>query len=142
VNPCSQDFTLRQKSVTPECRRPATLRRTAEVSDDAFAAYVGDRLGGLPGVQAVTLGGSRAQGTHRPDSDWDFSVYYRGTFEPGHIRALGWPGEVFPVGGWGGGVFNGGAWLTVDGRRADVHYRARPLTRDPSDPVAGARPAS
>lgn len=27
------------------------------------------------------------------------------------------------VGGWGGGVFNGGAWLTIDGRRVDVHYR-------------------
>ncbi|AIJ26864.1 nucleotidyltransferase domain protein [Amycolatopsis methanolica 239] len=27
------------------------------------------------------------------------------------------------IGGWGGGVFNGGAWLTIDGRGADVHYR-------------------
>jgi hypothetical protein len=27
------------------------------------------------------------------------------------------------VGGWGGGVFNGGAWLEVDHRRVDVHYR-------------------
>jgi hypothetical protein len=26
-----------------------------EVSDDAFPAHVGERLGGLPGVQAVTL---------------------------------------------------------------------------------------
>lgn len=95
----------------------------AKVSDEAFPAYVGQRLGGIPGVLAVTLGGSRAAGTHRPDSDWDFSVYYRGAFDPGHLRGLGWPGEVFPVGGWGGGVFNGGAWLTIDGRRADVHYR-------------------
>jgi hypothetical protein len=94
-----------------------------EVSDDAFPAHVGERLGGLPGVQAVTLGGSRAEGTHRADSDWDFSVYYRGTFNPDDLRQLGWPGEVFPVGGWGGGVFNGGAWLTVHGRRADLHYR-------------------
>jgi predicted nucleotidyltransferase len=94
-----------------------------EVSDDAFPAHVGQRLGGIAGVRAVTLGGSRAEGTHRPDSDWDFSVYYRGGLDPEHIRGLGWPGEVFPVGGWGGGVFNGGAWLTVDGRRVDVHYR-------------------
>ena len=94
-----------------------------EVSDDAFPAHVGERLGSLPGVQAVTLGGSRAEGTHRADSDWDFSVYYRGTFNPDDLRQLGWPGEVSPVGGWGGGVFNGGAWLTVHGRRADVHYR-------------------
>lgn len=27
------------------------------------------------------------------------------------------------IGGWGGGVFNGGAWLTIDQRRVDVHYR-------------------
>jgi hypothetical protein len=74
-------------------------------------------------VRAVTLGGSRAEGTHRPDSDWDFSVYYRGHFDPQTLRDIGWPGEVFEVGGWGGGVFNGGAWLEVDGRRVDVHYR-------------------
>jgi hypothetical protein len=95
----------------------------ADVSDEAFAAYVGRRLGGLPGVLAVTLGGSRADGTSRADSDWDFSAYYRGAFDPAGIRGLGWAGEVFPVGGWGGGVFNGGAWLTVNGRRVDVHYR-------------------
>jgi Nucleotidyltransferase domain len=93
------------------------------VDDDAFPRYVAGRLGELPGVTAVTLGGSRAQGTQRPDSDWDFSVYYRGHFDPQALRDTGWPGEVFEVGGWGGGVFNGGAWLEVDGRRTDVHYR-------------------
>jgi hypothetical protein len=95
----------------------------AKVSDEEFAPYVAGRLSGLAGVRAVTLGGSRATGTHRADSDWDFSVYYRGRFDPGDLRRLGWAGEVFPVGGWGGGVFNGGAWLTVDDRRVDVHYR-------------------
>ncbi|HEX4833214.1 MAG TPA: nucleotidyltransferase domain-containing protein [Trebonia sp.] len=95
----------------------------SEVREGAFARYVGARLGGLPGVRAVTLGGSRADGRQRDDSDWDFSLYYRGAFEPERIRDLGWAGEVFPIGGWGGGVFNGGAWLTVDGRRVDVHYR-------------------
>lgn len=30
---------------------------------------------------------------------------------------------MFDVGAWGGGVFNGGAWLTIDGRRVDIHYR-------------------
>jgi hypothetical protein len=91
--------------------------------DDAFAQHVAQRISGIPGVRAVTLGGSRAEGTHRPDSDWDFSLYYRGRFEPDDLAALGWTGEIFPIGGWGGGVFNGGAWLTVDGRRVDVHYR-------------------
>ncbi|MFI6346837.1 nucleotidyltransferase domain-containing protein [Streptomyces sp. NPDC050560] len=95
--------------------------------DDGFLEPLADDLAALPGVVAVALGGSRAQGTHRPDSDWDLAVYYRGAFDPAALRALaagrGWPGEVSPVGGWGGGVFNGGAWLTVAGHRTDVHYR-------------------
>ena len=93
------------------------------MDDDAFLTHVGDRLAGLPGVRAVTLGGSRAEGTHRPDSDWDFSVYYRGRFDPQALRDIGWPGEVSEIGGWSSGVFNGGAWLEIDGRRTDVHYR-------------------
>jgi hypothetical protein len=99
---------------------PASVRL---VDDDAFLLHVGDRLAGLPAVEAVTLGGSRAEGTHRPDSDWDFSIYYRGLFDPQTLRDIGWPGEVSEIGGWSNGVFNGGAWLEIDGRRADVHYR-------------------
>jgi predicted nucleotidyltransferase len=91
--------------------------------DTAFLDTTADRLAALPTVQAVALGGSRAQGTERQDSDWDLAIYYRGAFEPADLRAVGWEGEVSEVGGWGGGVFNGGAWLTVDGRRVDVHYR-------------------
>jgi predicted nucleotidyltransferase len=93
------------------------------VDDDAFLDHVADRLGDLPGVEAVTLGGSRAEGTHRPDSDWDFSIYYRGHFDPQALRDIGWSGEVSEVGGWSKGVFNGGAWLEIEGRRSDVHYR-------------------
>ncbi|WP_432025671.1 nucleotidyltransferase domain-containing protein [Streptomyces sp. 1222.5] len=91
--------------------------------DRVFLSTTADRLASLPAVEAVALGGSRAQGTQRDDSDWDLAVYYRGRFDPGDLRAVGWEGEVSEVGGWGGGVFNGGAWLTVDGRRVDVHYR-------------------
>ena len=69
------------------------------------------------------MGGSRAQGTYRPGSDWDFAIYYRGHFNPQALRDIGWPGDVFEVGGWSKGVFNGGAWLEIDGRRTDVHYR-------------------
>lgn len=89
----------------------------------AFLDTVADRLAPLPAVEAVTLGGSRAQGTERPDSDWDLAVYYRGAFDPADLRAVGWEGEVCEIGAWGGGVFNGGAWLTIEGRRVDVHYR-------------------
>jgi predicted nucleotidyltransferase len=48
------------------------------MDDDAFVRHVGDCLAELPGVEAVTLGGSRAEGTSRPDSDWDFSLYFQG----------------------------------------------------------------
>lgn len=93
------------------------------MNDEQFLTHVTDRLAALPRVRAVTLGGSRAEGTHTPDSDWDFAVYYRGDFDPADLRAVGWDGEVSEIGAWGGGVFNGGAWLTIDGRHVDVHYR-------------------
>lgn len=103
-----------------------------DLDDQSFLDDLSGRLAGLPGVRAVTLGGSRAQGTHGPDSDWDVAVYYRGgepepsggtgPFDPRDLRAIGWEGEVSQIGEWGG-VFNGGAWLTVHGRHVDVHYR-------------------
>ncbi|WP_138444358.1 nucleotidyltransferase domain-containing protein [Sinomonas susongensis] len=96
------------------------------MDDEAFIAYVGDHLGALPAVEAVTLGGSRVEGTSRADSDWDFSLYYRGAFDPQTLRDIGWPGTVGEIGGWSAvpnTVFNGGAWLTIDGRATDVHYR-------------------
>lgn len=93
------------------------------MNDEQFLDQVADRLASLPTAHAVALGGSRAQGTARPDSDWDLAIYYRGDFQPQDLRDLGWPGEVSEIGGWGGGVFNGGGWLTIDGRRVDVHYR-------------------
>jgi predicted nucleotidyltransferase len=97
---------------------------TSDKMDDAkFPGYVAERLSSVPGVTAVALGGSRAASTQRPDSDWDFSLYYRGLFEPEDLRALGWPGEISRIGGWGGGVFNGGAWLRAGDRPVDVHYR-------------------
>ena len=92
-----------------------------------FLEGVTAALARLPGVEAVALGGSRAQGTARPDSDWDLAVYYREGFDPASLRALGWPGTVSELGGWGGGVFNGGGWLEVDGRRVDMRDIACPL---------------
>jgi predicted nucleotidyltransferase len=103
------------------CARARVYLR--DMDDLEFTDHVADALASLPAVEAVALGGSRARGTQRPGSDWDFAVYYRGGFDPGELRALEWPGEVSEIGEWGGGVFNGGAWLTVDGRRTDVHYR-------------------
>jgi hypothetical protein len=90
--------------------------------DDAdFETWLTAELVPLPGVLAVALGGSRVQGTHRPDSDWDFALYYRGEFDPGCLRAKDWPGRVSDVAGWA--AVSGGAWLTLDSRRVGIHYR-------------------
>ena len=82
-------------------------------------------LATLPGAVAVALGGSRASATHRPDSDWDLGVYYRGSqrqLDPRHVRALGHEGYVSELGEWGP-VVNGGAWLTVEGTAVDLLFR-------------------
>jgi predicted nucleotidyltransferase len=92
------------------------------LGDEAFLAHIADALASVPGVRGVALGGSRAQGANRPDSDWDVAVYYRGSFDPDDLRALGWPGVLSPLGGWGR-IFDGGGALHVDGRAVDVHYR-------------------
>lgn len=84
--------------------------------------WLAERLIEIEGVVAVALGGSRAVGTERPDSDWDFGLYYRGTIDPDAIRGLGYPGTVVGPGEWAYPM-NGGAWLTVEGQRVDVLYR-------------------
>ena len=81
-----------------------------------------ERLRGIPGVVAVTLGGSRATGTAREESDWDFGLYYRGRISADDVRALGFEGEVVEPGEWGR-LVNGGAALTVEGQRVDLLYR-------------------
>jgi predicted nucleotidyltransferase len=80
------------------------------------------RLARLPGVVAVVLGGSRARGTHRPDSDWDVGLYYRGDFDARVLADLGLPGHVAQPGEWGR-IVNGGAWLSVEGTPVDVLLR-------------------
>ncbi|WP_336214564.1 nucleotidyltransferase domain-containing protein [Nonomuraea sp. LPB2021202275-12-8] len=95
--------------------------------DDQKLHAVAARLVEVPGVVAVVLGGSRARGTHRPDSDYDLGLYYRGALAVDDLRSLageftGTPTEVTDPGGWGPWV-DGGGWLTVDGHRVDWIYR-------------------
>ncbi|NUU06096.1 nucleotidyltransferase domain-containing protein [Leifsonia sp. C5G2] len=105
---------------------------------DEPVAHLVSQLSALPGVRAIALGGSRATGDERPDSDWDLGVYYRGGFDPELVRALGHPGEVSELGGWGGGVFNGGAWLQVGGIPVDLHWRdLDAVEREIADAEAG-----
>ncbi|MFD7071812.1 nucleotidyltransferase domain-containing protein [Streptomyces sp. NPDC059913] len=89
----------------------------------ARIAAMASGLAAVPGVRAVALGGSRARGAHRPDSDWDLGVYYRGAPDTAALAALasgfqGSPVEVAGPGGWGPWV-DGGAWLRVDGVQVD-----------------------
>lgn len=78
-----------------------------------------DELYESAGVEAVVIGGSRAVGRERPDSDWDIGVYYRDKVDMSVLAARG---NVFPPGAWGR-IMNGGSWLTVDDVRVDVLLR-------------------
>ncbi|MFC7242139.1 nucleotidyltransferase domain-containing protein [Catellatospora aurea] len=84
------------------------------------------RLVAVPGVVAVVLGGSRARGEHRPDSDTDLGLYYRGPLDVAALRALAaevaTAHDVHRPGDWGPWV-DGGGWLTVDGQAVDWIYR-------------------
>ncbi|MGH8932826.1 MAG: nucleotidyltransferase domain-containing protein [Egibacteraceae bacterium] len=91
----------------------------------AHVERVATELGELPGVVAVVLGGSRATGTHRPDSDWDLGVYYRASarpLNPDEVRGLGYEGYVSELGEWGP-IVHGGAWLSIDSTPVDVLFR-------------------
>jgi hypothetical protein len=87
-------------------------------------------LRSIGGLVAVVLGGSWAAGRARPDSDVDLGLYYRAArpLDVDGVRRAAErlndaPGPVVtPLGGWGPWV-NGGAWLTIRGRRCDLLYR-------------------
>jgi len=86
-------------------------------------------LSALPGVRAVVLGGSRAAGRARPDSDTDIGVYYDASapFDIGAVRELASRVAVSPptVTGfyeWGAWV-NGGAWIQTPDGKIDLLYR-------------------
>src|SRR5438445_1989767 len=122
-------------TAAPHARKAALLgkspllqpaRKDVRVQDQDFVQAFAARVAAFPGVLAVTLGGSRARagpGEVDAAADWDFALYYRGHFDADSVRATGWEGEITDPGGWGGGVMNGGAWLRIDGRAVDLHYR-------------------
>jgi hypothetical protein len=92
------------------------------MTEDEFIETVVTACRGLDRAEAVNLGGSRARGVFRPDSDWDFAVYYRGEIDPRPLEELGWSGHVFQPFEWGQ-VMYGGAVFDLDGRHFDIHYR-------------------
>lgn len=109
-------------------------------------ADLASRLMTAGGVVGVVLGGSRARGCHDPDSDYDVGVYYDGddSLDVSSLDRIAaefdderGPGLFAPPGGWGKWV-NGGAWLTVGGRRVDVILRdLRRVEKAVADCLAG-----
>ncbi len=92
------------------------------ISDERLAD-IASALVQLPSVVGVTLGGSRARGTHTPDSDVDLGIYVETPLDPAPFEELahritGAQTRVVGPGGWGPWV-EGGAWLTVDGTEVD-----------------------
>lgn len=88
-------------------------------------ARIAEDLAAVPGAVAVVLGGSRAIGVAREDSDWDLGVYYRATqrqLDPQDVRGLGYSGTISELGEWGP-LVNGGGWLNVEGTPVDVLFR-------------------
>jgi hypothetical protein len=102
--------------------RPRNGRARQRRGDTGGVEHLAAQLAAVPGVVAVTLGGSRATNTAVEGSDWDFGLYYRNGIDPAEIAALGWPGRVFAPGEWGR-IVNGGAWLTIGGTKVDLIYR-------------------
>lgn len=96
-----------------------------------IAREIALRLSEIEGVEAVALGGSRARGEARADSDVDLGIYYRDGHRPSVEtldalgRELGYRDPSLPVtdfGAWGPWI-DGGAWLLVDGVQVDWLYR-------------------
>ena len=77
----------------------------------------------IPGAVAVArAGGEDPTWPAAPGGEPAYLLYYRGTLDPGDLRNLGFEGEVAKPGALGR-LMNGGASLTVEGRRVDVVYR-------------------
>jgi hypothetical protein len=102
----------------------------ASPNDEVLLGRLIRAFSGVVGIRAIVLGGSRARGEASAASDYDLGLYY----EPDSPIDLGrlakavtlLPGpatsSVTAIGEWGPWI-NGGAWLTVDGRRVDLLYR-------------------
>jgi predicted nucleotidyltransferase len=88
-------------------------------------------LAAVPGVVALTLGGSRATGAAHASSDTDIGVYFseRVGLDIERLRDVlrslvdePAAAQVTEVGGWGPWIVGGG-WLTISGQKVDLLYR-------------------
>src|SRR5215813_10490232 len=102
----------------------------SEPNDEVLIGRLVRAFGGVPGVRAIVLGGSRARREATAHSDYDVGLYYEADnpIDTGRLAkaAMLLPGaassSVTAIGEWGPWI-NGGAWLTVEGRRVDLLYR-------------------
>jgi hypothetical protein len=102
----------------------------AESNDEVLIGRLVRAFGGVPGIRAIVLGGSRARGEATVQSDYDLGLYYEADnpIDTGRLAkaAMLLPGaassSVTAIGEWGPWI-NGGAWLTVGGQRVDLLYR-------------------
>lgn len=112
----------------------------AEPNDDVLIGRLVRAFGGVPGIRAIVLGGSRARGDATAQSDYDIGLYYEADnpIDTGRLAkaAMLLPGaassSVTAIGEWGPWI-NGGAWLTVGGQRVDLLYRELDKVRDVID---------
>lgn len=89
-----------------------------------------DTFNGIPGIDAVVLGGSRATGTANKDSDIDIGIYYnKGLFDHALFRekAVSLDDKhrkdvITELGDWGPWI-NGGGWLKIDSVDVDILFR-------------------
>jgi hypothetical protein len=82
-----------------------------------------ESLIGIPGAVAVArAGGEEAARPAPPGGEPAYLLYYRATLDAAELRKLPFEGDVAEPGVWGR-LMNGGASLTVEGRRVDVLYR-------------------
>jgi predicted nucleotidyltransferase len=98
---------------------------------DYIVDTIVDRLKGVPGVEAIVLGGSRARGTNRAESDIDIGIYYTSDY-PVDTSQLALAARalddlhrediITAIGEWGPWI-NGGGWLKVKGLPVDFLYR-------------------
>jgi hypothetical protein len=99
----------------------------ARVIAEATMLDLARRLGDVPGVIGVVLGGSRARGAASANSDVDLGIYYRPPLDVPAVQAIASAFsekdvEVTVPGGWGPWV-DGGGWLTVEDTPVDLIYR-------------------
>jgi predicted nucleotidyltransferase len=98
---------------------------------DPFLDRLTHTLADVPGVTAIVLGGSRARGTDKAESDHDIGLYYSDAqpLDTGRLRGVVRTlvddlraADVTTVGGWGPWIVGGG-WLVIEGRKVDLLYR-------------------